>query len=48
MAMMKAIKNDFGAGEVRTDVALNSYTDEEATIRSVGLIYNQHHLNLVS
>merc|ERR1711915_212138 len=30
----------------RTDVALNSYADEEATIRSVGLIYNQNRLNL--
>ena len=46
MAIMKDIRNDFAAGEVRTHIALNSYTDEEATIRSVGLIYNQNCLNL--
>ena len=46
MAIVKEIKNDFAAGEARTDVALNSYTDEEATISSVELIYNQNVLNL--
>ena len=46
MAIVKEIKNDFAAGKARTDVVLNSNTDEEATIRSVGLIYNQNRLNL--
>ena len=31
---------------IKTDTALNSYTDEEITIRTVGIIYNQHKLNL--
>ena len=46
MAIVKEVKNDYAAGEVRTDVVLNSYTDEEVTVRSVGLIYNQNRLNL--
>ena len=46
LAIVKEVKNDYAAGEVRTDVVLNSYTDEEVTVRSVGLIYNQNRLNL--
>ena len=42
VAITKEIRNDFGAGEVRTDTALNSYTDDEITIRTVGIIYNNH------
>ena len=35
VAMTKDIRNEFEAGEVRTDTALNSYTDDEITIRTV-------------
>ena len=42
-AIIKGISNDFGAGEVRTDTAL---TDDQVTIRTVGIIYNQHKFNL--
>ena len=46
LAIVKEVKNDYAAGEVRTDVVLNSYSDEDVTVRSVGLIYNQNRLNL--
>ena len=46
VAIMREIRNDFGAADVRTDTALNSYTDEEITITTVAILYNQYCLNL--
>ena len=42
----KEIKNDFLAGEARTDIAVRSFTDDDITIRSVWIINNQHRHNL--
>ena len=45
-AIFKEIRNDFVAGEERTDTSVRSFTDDEIPIRSVGIVYNQHKLNL--
>ena len=45
-AVKKEIRNDFLAREARTDIAVRSFTDDAITIRSVGILYNQHKLNL--
>jgi len=45
-AVTKEIRNDFVAGEARTDIAVRSITDDEILVRSVGIVYNQHKLNL--
>ena len=42
----KEIRNDFLTGEVRTDIAVRSFTDDDITIRSAAVIYNQNKLNL--
>ena len=41
-AITKEIRNDFLAGEERTDTAVSSFTDDEISIRSVGIVYNQY------
>ena len=46
VAITKEIRNDFGNGEVRTNTALNSYTEDQVTLRTVEIIYTQHKLNL--
>ena len=45
-AVTKEIWNDFLAGEARTDIAVRSFTEDGITVRSVGIVYNQHKLNL--
>ena len=45
-AITKEIRNNFIAGEERTGTAVSSFTDDEITIRSVGIVYSQHKLNL--
>jgi len=45
-AVAKEIRNDFAAGEVMTGTAICSFTDDGITVRSVGIAYNQHKLNL--
>ena len=42
----KEIRNNVLAGEARTDIAVCSFTDEDITVRSVGIVYNYHKLNL--
>ena len=40
------IRNKYLPGEVRTDVAVRSFTDDDITIRSAAVIYNQNRLDL--
>ena len=45
-AITKEIRNDFEYGEARTDIALNSYSENQVTLRSVAIIFNQHKANI--
>ena len=42
----KEIKNDFLPTEVRTDIAVRSFTEDDITVLSAAVIYNQNKLNL--